>query len=110
MLIINISTVAAMKMNRDASSYSLFLLLILMCISHHSFVSTNIEEMQTRLIIQLLVMRLSGLFRFRHFGTTPWTGDRPIARPLSTQARATHENAGFEPTIPMFERSKIYAP
>jgi hypothetical protein len=45
---------------------------------------------------------------------TPWTGDQPVARPLPTH-RTTQKNkrtqtsmprVGFEPTIPVFERSK----
>jgi hypothetical protein len=48
------------------------------------------------------------------FGRTPWTGDQPDARPLSTQDNKTQKNAdthplpraGFEPTIPVFGRSK----
>jgi len=30
---------------------------------------------------------------FRHFGTTPWMGDRPIARPVPTQDNTTQKNA-----------------
>jgi len=47
----------------------------------------------------------------RHFGRTPWAGDRPIARPLATQDSITHtkkkrENismhrAGLEVTVPV---------
>jgi len=51
---------------------------------------------------------------FRHFGRAPWTGDRPIARPLPTQDGTYTKRghifvplAGFEPTIPGFERWKI---
>jgi hypothetical protein len=48
-------------------------------------------------------------------GRTPWTGDRPVARPLPThRATQTHNKhtqtsmsrVGFEPTIPVFERAK----
>jgi hypothetical protein len=48
-------------------------------------------------------------------GRTPWTGDRPVARPLPTHRRTQRENkrthttmprVGFEPTIPLFERAK----
>jgi hypothetical protein len=54
---------------------------------------------------------------FRYFGRTPWTGDRPNARPLPTQDSAIQKNAditfipraGIESTIPVFERSKTYA-
>jgi hypothetical protein len=49
---------------------------------------------------------------FRHFGRTPWTGDRPIAKPLPTQERTTQKKrrhspmfwVGFEPKVPMFRR------
>jgi hypothetical protein len=61
---------------------------------------------------------------FRHFGRTPWTGDRPIALYLhgTGQHKETHiyiyiytythththtPPAEFEPTITMFEQSKI---
>jgi hypothetical protein len=50
---------------------------------------------------------------------TPWTGDQPIARPLSTHGTAQTQNkrrqtsmprVGFEPMIPVFERAKkVYA-
>jgi hypothetical protein len=50
---------------------------------------------------------------FRYFGRTPWTGDRPIARPIPTQESTTEKRghtsepqAGFEPTITVFERSE----
>jgi hypothetical protein len=46
------------------------------------------------------------------FGRTPWTGDQPDARPLLTKDNTTQTRghtsmpeAGFEPAIPMFERS-----
>jgi len=45
------------------------------------------------------------------------TGDRPIAKSLTTQDNTTHRNAditmlptGFELKIPLFERSKALAP
>jgi hypothetical protein len=47
---------------------------------------------------------------------TPWTGDQPVARPLSTHRTTQTQNTytqtfmlqvGFEPTIPVFERAKI---
>jgi hypothetical protein len=53
---------------------------------------------------------------FRHFGTTPWMGDRPIARLLYIHRRAQHKKiidnpsmlrAEFESTIVVFERSKV---
>jgi hypothetical protein len=48
-------------------------------------------------------------------GRTPWTGDKPAARPLpthgttQTQNKCTHTSMpwlGFEPTIPVFQRAK----
>jgi len=36
--------------------------------------------------------------RFKHFGRSPWTGDRPIARLLHTQDSTTQEkNADIPP-------------
>jgi hypothetical protein len=65
------------------------------------------------------MVRPSGLFGIRinseimnpfmHVGTIPWTGYRPMAQPLPTQARKhknadiIHACAGFEPTIQVFE-------
>jgi hypothetical protein len=58
------------------------------------------------------------LFQFLKFyavGRTPWTGDQPIASPLSAHRTARTQNkrtqtsipqAGFERTIPVFERTK----
>jgi hypothetical protein len=45
-------------------------------------------------------------------GRTPWTGDQPVARPLSTTQRQNTRGktsmpwVGFDPTIPVFERTK----
>jgi hypothetical protein len=48
-------------------------------------------------------------------GRTPWTGDRPVARPLPTHRTKQTQNKrtqtsmlslGFEPTIPAFKREK----
>jgi hypothetical protein len=48
-------------------------------------------------------------------GRTPWTGDRPVARPVPTQRTIQTQNkhaetsmprVGFEPKIPVFERAK----
>jgi hypothetical protein len=48
-------------------------------------------------------------------GTTPWTGDQPVARHLPTYRTTQTQNkrkqtplpwVGFEPTIPAFERAK----
>jgi hypothetical protein len=68
-------------------------------------------------------IRFFGLFRFRisfsetyesiwTVDRTPWTGDQPVARPLPKQDSKTQKRghtsmprAGFEPTIPVFERS-----
>jgi hypothetical protein len=43
------------------------------------------------------------------FDSTPWRGDQPIARPLSTQNNRTQTSmpwVGLEPTIPVFKRAK----
>jgi hypothetical protein len=66
---------------------------------------------------------LSGLFAFiisfhsygfHTFGTSPWTGDRSVSRPLNTQYNTTQKayiyiyiyilRMGIEPTIQMFEQ------
>jgi hypothetical protein len=48
-------------------------------------------------------------------GSTPWTGDQPVARPASTHRTTETQNkrtqtsmpwVGFEPTIPVLERAK----
>jgi hypothetical protein len=48
-------------------------------------------------------------------GMAPWTGDKPVARPLSTHRTTQTQNkhiqtsmprVGFEPTIPVFQRAK----
>jgi hypothetical protein len=48
---------------------------------------------------------------------TPWTGDQPVARPLSThrttqiQNKRTHTSmplVGFNPTIPVFQQAKTF--
>jgi hypothetical protein len=48
-------------------------------------------------------------------GRTPWTGDQPVARPLPTRGTTQTQNkrtqtymprVGFEPIIPVFERTK----
>jgi hypothetical protein len=64
---------------------------------------------------------LIGLGRFFSFlilytvGRSPWTGDQPVARPLSTyrttqaQSEGTQTSMlwlGFEPTTPVLERAK----
>jgi hypothetical protein len=64
---------------------------------------------------------LLGLGRFFSFlllytvGRIPWTGDRPVARPLHTHRRIQTQSkctetampwVSFEPTIPAFERAK----
>jgi hypothetical protein len=58
------------------------------------------------------------LFQFLNINTvsrTPWTGDRPVVRPLPTHRTRQTQNkrtqasmpwAGFEPTTPAFERAK----
>jgi hypothetical protein len=59
------------------------------------------------------------LFQFLDFytvGRTPWTGNKPVARPLRIQRAAQTQNKstqtsmppmGFEPTIPVFEWEKM---
>jgi hypothetical protein len=47
------------------------------------------------------------------FGSTLWMGDKSVARPLRIQTQNEHTQifmpwAGFEPTIPAFERAKIF--
>jgi hypothetical protein len=48
-------------------------------------------------------------------GRTPWTGDQPVARPVPTDRTTQTQNKrtqtsvpriGFEPTIPVLERTK----
>jgi hypothetical protein len=50
-------------------------------------------------------------------GRTPWTSDQPVARPLPKHRTTQTQNkcrqtliprAGFEPTIPVFERAKTF--
>jgi hypothetical protein len=52
---------------------------------------------------------------FYTVGMTPWTGDQPVGRPLSThrtaQTEQTHTQrtmpqVGFQHTVPVFEREK----
>jgi len=51
---------------------------------------------------------------FRYFVGIPWTGDRPIARPVPTQGSTTQKNvdvmphAGFKPTISVLEQPEHY--
>jgi hypothetical protein len=56
---------------------------------------------------------LGSFFRFLTFytvGRAPWTGDQPVARPLSThrttQTQTSMPRVGFESTTPAFERTK----
>jgi hypothetical protein len=64
---------------------------------------------------------LLGLSRFFSFlilyvvGRTPWTGNQPVARPLSTHRTIQTQNkrtqtsvlwVGFKPMIPVFEQAK----
>jgi hypothetical protein len=58
------------------------------------------------------------LFQFLNLyavSRTPWTGDQPVARPLTTHRSTQTQNkrtqtsmslVKFEPTIPVFERAK----
>jgi hypothetical protein len=62
----------------------------------------------------------NALFHFRFLilytvCRTPWTGDKPDARPLATQENTNTEQTqtsmpwvGFEPTISVFERAKTF--
>jgi hypothetical protein len=59
--------------------------------------------------------RCFSFFIFYKVGRTPWTGDQPVARPLTAHRTAQTQNkgtqtsmrhVGFEPTIPVFEREK----
>jgi hypothetical protein len=59
--------------------------------------------------------RFSSFLIFYTVGRTPWTGDQPFARPLLAHKTAQTLNkrtqtsmpqVGFEPTIPVFERTK----
>jgi hypothetical protein len=61
--------------------------------------------------------RFFSFFNFYIVGTTPWTGDQSIARPLPTHRTTQTQNkrtqtfmprVGFEPTIPVFERAKTF--
>jgi hypothetical protein len=63
---------------------------------------------------------LWSLFQFLNLytvGTTPWTGDQPVARPLPTYRTTQTQNkrtqtsmprVGFEPTTPVFEWAKTF--
>jgi len=51
--------------------------------------------------------------QFGHLCRTPWMGDQPIVRPSSSEddtiqkdVGMIHSRAGFEVTIPVFERSE----
>jgi hypothetical protein len=59
--------------------------------------------------------RFFSLFIFYTVGRTPWTGDQPVATPLSSHTTAQTQNkrtqtsinqVGFEITIQVFERAK----
>jgi hypothetical protein len=58
--------------------------------------------------------RFFTFFIFYTVCTTPWTGDKPVVRPLPTRRTVQTQNKrtqtsmpwmGFEPTIPVFERA-----
>jgi hypothetical protein len=65
---------------------------------------------------------LGGIFSFLILyivGRIPWTGDQPVVRPLPTHRTTQTQNkriytsmpqVEFEPTIPVFERSKQFMP
>jgi hypothetical protein len=63
----------------------------------------------------LCLGRFSSFLMFDTVGRTPWTGDQPVARLLPAYRTAQAQNkrtltympqAGFDPTIPVFERAK----
>jgi hypothetical protein len=47
-----------------------------------------------------------GFFILHTVGRTPWTGDQPVATHRATQTQTYMSQAGFERTIPAFERGK----
>jgi hypothetical protein len=86
----------------------------------HPSWSTNAISLSIYLSIYALqpLWTLAAFFQFPNLytvGRTPWTGDQPVARPLPTHRTIQTQNkrtqtfmslAGFEPTIPAFERVK----
>jgi beta-lactamase regulating signal transducer with metallopeptidase domain len=63
----------------------------------------------------LALGRFFSFFIFYTVGRTPWTGDQPVTRPRPAHRTAQTQNKhtqtsmpqmGFEPTIPVFERTK----
>jgi hypothetical protein len=61
-----------------------------------------------------LLLDLSRFFSFSVIytvGSTPWTGDQPVARSIPThrtsQRQTSMARVGFEPIIPVFERVKM---
>jgi hypothetical protein len=65
----------------------------------------------------LALGRFLSFFVCYRVGRTPWTGDQPVARPLPPHRTAQMQNkrtqismppVGFEPTIPVSERAKIF--
>jgi hypothetical protein len=87
----------------------------------HSTISCLVPRLQTLHIYLWPYSPLLDLGRFFSFlviytlGRTPWTGDQPVARPLPTHRTTQTQNkrtqtsmprVGFEPTIPVFERTK----
>jgi hypothetical protein len=85
------------------------------------WVKSNVLEVKTpcqwaetgTIIIIIIIIKVChhGLFRFRSndfwnlriyfltFGRTPWTGDRPVARPLPTQDSTIQRNADTYPCL-----------
>jgi hypothetical protein len=82
--------------------------------SLHSFVHSFIHSLKD---LQPFVGHWP-LFQFLNLytvGRTPWTSDKPVARPLPTHRTTQTQNKRtqtcmprvvFEPTIPVFERAK----
>jgi hypothetical protein len=84
-----------------------------------------VHVLRATLLLLLLLLwfysPLLGLSRFFNFlilhtvGMTPWTGDQPVTRPLPTHKITQTQNkrtqtsmprVGFEPMIPLFERTE----
>jgi hypothetical protein len=78
----------------------------------------NFSSLSIYLSMALQPMWTSAVFQFLNLyivGRTSWLGDQPIARPLPTHRTTQTQNkhiqmsmpqVGFEPMIPVFERTK----
>jgi hypothetical protein len=94
------------------------------CLIRHHAMKTyrKVEGIHSFTYTSMALQPLVGpwpLFQFRNLfqtdGSTPWTSDPPVARPLPThrptqtqikRRQATTPRLGFEPTTPAFERAK----